>query len=92
MLRVSLQAMLAGDRVIAVIGVIAMSAAIFFWSADLTAGACGARWVGLFGLAAGLALVGALSMGLSTGGMMLALVAWAVWFVAIGVLMIQRKV
>jgi hypothetical protein len=95
MLRVSLQAMLAGDRVIAVIGVIAMSAAIFFWSADLTAGAGGARWVGLFGLAAGLALVGALSMGLahlSTGGMMLALVAWAVWFVAIGVLMIQRKV
>lgn len=96
MLRVALQAMWAGDRVIALIGVIAMSAAIFFWSADLTTGVGGARWAGLFGLAAGLApLVGAVSIGLvglNTGAMMLALVVWAVWFVAIGALMIQRKV
>jgi hypothetical protein len=96
MLRVALQVMLAADRVIAVIGLIAISAAIFFWSGDLIAGIGSARWVGLFGLSASsLALVGALSIGLvrvSTGAMMFALIAWAVWFVAIGTLMVQRNV
>jgi hypothetical protein len=95
-LRVALQAILAGDRVIAVIGVVAMSAAIFFWSADLILGVGGAGWAGFFGLAAGLApLVAAISVGLvpqNVGGMLFALLAWAVWFVTIGTLMIQRKV
>jgi hypothetical protein len=71
-----------------------MSAAIFFWSADLTSGVGGARWVGLAGLAAGLFPVAAtLSMGgLSTGAMMLALASWVVWLIAVGSLMIQRRV
>jgi hypothetical protein len=96
MLRIALQAMWAGDRVIVLIGVMAMSAAILFWSADLTTGVGVVRWAGLFGVAAGLApLVSALSrglVGLNTGGMMLAFGVWAVWFVGIGALMIQRKV
>jgi hypothetical protein len=93
-LRVMLQAILAGDHVIALIGVVAMSAAIVFWSADLAAQAGHARWAGLFGLMAGLApLVGAISLRqVSMEGMLLALLAWAIWFVAIGTLMIQRKV
>jgi hypothetical protein len=93
-LRAVLQAILAGDRVIALIGVVAMSAAIVFWSADLAAAGGSARWAGLFGVAAGMApLVGALSVGpANVAGMLLALLAWAVWFAVIGMLMIQRKV
>ena len=95
LLRMVLQAMLAADRVIAVIGALAMSAAIVSWSADLTSAAGGARRVGLFGSAAGLVPLAALSTGLihlDVHGMTLVLIAWTVWLVAIGVLMIQRNV
>ena len=96
MLRVALQAISAGDRVIAVIGAVAMSAAIFFWSADLAGADGAARWVGVAGLPAGLfpiiAVVSLGMSGVSTGGMMLGLASWVIWFIALGSLMIQRRV
>ena len=76
--------------------ILAMAAmAVFLWSADLARDRGPARWTGVLGLAAGAALVVALPTGighLDLAGMTLVLVVWTVWFVAVGTLMIQRKV
>jgi hypothetical protein len=95
MLAAAIRAMNAGVAVIAVVGALGMSAAIVLWSADLTASAGRTRWTGLFGLFAGAAPIVALATGgitLNTIGMTLVLASWVAWFVAVGALMIQRKV
>lgn len=95
MLRVALQVVFAGVRVVAAIGAIGMSAAVFFWSADLALARGVERWAGMFGLVAGGGAVLALASGtvrLDVGGMTLVLALWAAWFLAIGALMILRKV
>jgi hypothetical protein len=95
MLRITLQTLGSAVGVIAIIGALGMSAAVLLWSADLAADTGAARWTGVFGLVAGAGLVVALPTGiarLDVAGMTLVLVAWAVWFLAVGTLMIQRKV
>jgi hypothetical protein len=95
MLRITLQTFGSAVGVIAIIGALGMSAAVLLWSADLAADTGAARWTGVFGLVAGAGLVVALPTGivrLNVTGMTLVLVAWAVWFLGVGTLMIQRKV
>jgi hypothetical protein len=95
MFRVTMQTLSAGVGVIVMIGTIGMSIAVFLWSADLARDTGPARWTGVLGLVAGAGLVIALptAMGrLDLAGMTLVLVVWAVWFLAVGTLMIQRKV
>jgi hypothetical protein len=95
MLRVTMQTLSSGVGVIVMIGTIGMSIAVFLWSADLARDTGPARWTGVLGLVAGAGLVIALptAMGrLDLAGMTLVLVVWAVWFLAVGTLMIQRKV
>jgi hypothetical protein len=95
MLRITLQTLSSAVDVIVIIGAVAMSAAVLLWSADLAGERSAARWTGVFGLVAGAALVVALPTGigrLDVAGMTLVLVVWAVWFLAVGTLMIQRKV
>jgi hypothetical protein len=94
-LRITLQTFGSAVGVIAIIGALGMSTAVLLWSADLAADTGAARWTGVFGLAAGAGLVVALPTGiarLNVAGMTLVLVVWAVWFLAVGTLMIQRKV
>ena len=94
MLRVTMQTLSSGVGVIVMIGAIGMSVAVFLWSADLARDRGPARWTGVLGLVAGAGLVIALptAMGrLGLAGMTLVLVVWAVWFLAVGTLMIQRK-
>ena len=77
------------------IGAIGMSMAVFLWSADLARDRGAARWTGVLGLAAGAGPVIALPTGigrLDLAGMTLVLGVWTVWFLAVGTLMIQRKV
>lgn len=95
MLRVTMQTLSSGVGVIVIIGTLGMSIAVFLWSADLARDTGPARWTGVLGLVAGAGLVIALptAMGrLDLAGMTLVLVVWAVWFLAVGTLMIQRKV
>ena len=102
MLSASLQAIYSAVRVAEVLGAVGMSAAMFFWSADLcfssadlvrSSGA--ARPVGGLGLAAGAVLVTALLTGvarLDVTGMMLVSAVWCAWLVGVGTLMIFKKV
>jgi hypothetical protein len=95
MLRVTLQTLSSGVGVIVMIGSLGMSVAVFLWSADLARDTGPARWTGIPGLVAGAGLVIALPTGigrLDLAGMTLVLVVWAVWFLAVGTLMILRKV
>jgi len=95
MLRVALQPLASAVRVVEVIGAIGMSTAVFLWSADLTRTSGVARWTGVLGLLVGAAPIIALATGavrLNVVGMTLVLAAWAAWFLAVGVLMILRKV
>jgi hypothetical protein len=95
MLRVTLQALSSGIGVIVVIGTIGMSIAVFLWSADLARDTGPPRWTGVFGLVAGAGLVIAVPTAigpLDLAGMTLMLVVWAIWFLAVGTLMILRKV
>jgi hypothetical protein len=95
MLRVTLQTLSSGVGVIVMIGAIGMSIAVLLWSADLARDTGPARWTGVFGLVAGAGLVIALPTALGRldlAGMTLVLVVWAVWFLAVGTLMIQRRV
>ena len=95
MLRVTMQTLSSGVGVIVMIGTIGMSVAVFLWSADLARDTGPARWTGVLGLVAGAGLVIALPTAigrLDLAGMTLVLVVWAVWFLAVGTLMIQRKV
>jgi hypothetical protein len=94
-LRVTLQTLSSGVGVMVMIGTIGMSMAVFLWSADLARDTGPARWTGALGLVAGAGLVIALPAGigrLDLTGMTLVLVVWTVWFLALGTLMIQRKV
>ncbi len=94
-LRVTLQTLSSGVGVMVMIGTIGVSMAVFLWSADLARDSGPARWAGVLGLAAGAGLIIALptEIGrLDLAGMTLVLVVWAVWFFAVGTLMIQRKV
>jgi hypothetical protein len=95
MLRVTMQTLSSGVGVIVMIGTIGMSIAVFLWSADLARDTGPARWTGVLGLVAGAGLVIALPAGigrLDLTGMTLVLVVWAVWFLAVGTLMILRRV
>ena len=95
MLRVTLQVLSSAVGVIVMIGTIGMSLAVFLWSADLTREAGAARWTGVLGLVAGAALVIAVPTRiprLDATGMTLVVAAWAAWFLALGILMIRRKV
>jgi hypothetical protein len=95
MLRVTLQTLSSGVGMIVMIGAIGMSVAVFLWSADLVRDTGPARWTGVLGLVAGAGLVIALPAGigrLDLTGMTLVLVVWAVWFLAVGTLMILRRV
>jgi hypothetical protein len=95
MLRVTMQTLSSGVGMIVMIGTIGMSIAVFLWSADLARDTGPARWTGVLGLVAGAGLVIALptAMGrLDLAGMTLVLVVWAVWFLAVGTLMILRRV
>lgn len=94
-LGVALRALSSGVRVIAVIGAIGISAAVFLWSADLAPTRGPGRWASVLGLVAGGGPVIALAtgmVGLDLAGMTLVLAVWAVWFLAVGTLMILRKV
>ncbi|HEY5546960.1 MAG TPA: hypothetical protein VIK50_12985 [Gemmatimonadaceae bacterium] len=94
-LRVTLQTLSSGVGVIVMIGAIGMSVAVFLWSADLARDTGPARWTGVLGLVAGAGLVIALPTGigrLDLTGMTLVLGVWAVWFLAVGTLMILRRV
>jgi hypothetical protein len=94
-LRVTLQTLSSAVGVLVMIGTIGMSMAVFLWSADLARDTGPARSTGALGLAAGAGLVIALPAGigrLDLTGMTLVLVVWTVWFLALGTLMIQRKV
>ena len=95
MLRVAMQPLASAVRVIEVIGAIGMSTAVFLWSADLTQATGVVRWAGVLGVLVGAAPIIALATGavrLNVVGMTLVLTAWAVWFLAVGALMILRKV
>jgi hypothetical protein len=95
MLRAAFVALGAVIGVVTVIGSLGISAAMFFWSADLSRTAGALRWVGALGLAAGALLVLALLTGmvrLNLGGMTLLLAVWSGWFVGVGALMILRRV
>lgn len=95
MLRVTMQTLSSGVGVIVMIGTIGMSIAVFLWSADLARDTGPARWTGVLGLVAGAGLVIALPTAigrLDLAGMTLVLVVWAVWFLAVGTLMILRRV
>lgn len=95
MLRITLQTLSSAVRVIVMIATIGMSVAVFLWSADLARDTGPARWTGVLGLVAGAGLVIALPAGigrLDLAGMTLVLVVWAVWFLAVGTLMILRRV
>jgi hypothetical protein len=95
MLRVTMQTLSSGVGMIVMIGTIGMSIAVFLWSADLARDTGPARWTGVLGLVAGAGLVIALPAGigrLDLTGMTLVLVVWAVWFLAVGTLMILRRV
>jgi hypothetical protein len=95
MLSASLQTIYSAVRVAEVLGAVGMSAAIFFWSADLARGSGALRPIGGLGLAAGVVLVTALLTGvarLDVTGMMLVGAAWCAWLVGVGTLMILRKV
>jgi hypothetical protein len=68
---------------------------VFLWSADLARDRGPVRWTGVLGLIAGAGLVIAIpaEIGrLDLTGMTLVVVVWTVWFLALGTLMIQRKV
>ena len=94
-LRVTLQTLSSGVGVMVMIGTIGMSMAVFLWSADLARDRGPARWTGVLGLVAGASLVIALPAGiarLDLAGMTLVVVVWAAWFLAVGTLMIQRRV
>jgi hypothetical protein len=68
---------------------------MILWSADLIRTRGAVRWTGVLGTLAGAAPVIALSsdiLRLDVGGMTAVLASWAAWFVAVGALMIQRKV
>jgi hypothetical protein len=94
-LRVTLQTLSSGAGVIVMIGALGMSTAVFLWSADLARDTGAVRWTGVLGLAAGAGLVTALPTGigrLDVAGMTLVLVVWTVWLLAVGTLMILRKV
>ena len=95
MLRVTLQTLSSAVGVVVVIATVGMSLAVFLWSADLARGSGPVRWTGVLGLVAGAGLVIALPTGigrLDLTGMTLVLVVWAVWFLAVGTLMILRRV
>ena len=95
MLRITMQTLSSGVGVIVMIGAIGMSMAVFLWSADLARDTGSPRWTGVLGLVAGAGLVIALPAGigrLDLAGMTLVVVAWTVWFLAVGTLMILRKV
>ena len=94
-LRVTLQTLSAAVDVTVVIAAVGMSLAVFLWSADLARDAGAARWTGVLGLVAGAALVIAVPMGtprLDVTGMTLVMATWGAWFLALGALMIRRKV
>jgi hypothetical protein len=95
MRRITMQTLSSGIGVIVMIGAIGMSMAVFLWSADLARDTGSVRWTGVLGLVAGAGLVIALPAGtgrLDLAGMMLVVAAWTVWFLAVGTLMILRKV
>ena len=94
MLNAAFQTIYSAVRVAAVLGAVGMSAAMFFWSADL-ARSNGARPLGGLGLAAGAVLVTALLTGvarLDVTGMMLVSAVWCAWLIGVGTLMILRRV
>jgi hypothetical protein len=94
-LRITLQTLSSAVGIIAVIGAVGMSLAMVLWSVDLVRGAGAARWAGVFGLVAGTAVVIAVPTAivrLDVPGMTMVLAAWAVWFLAVGTLMILRRV
>jgi hypothetical protein len=95
MLSASLQTIYSAVRVAEVLGAVGMSAAMFFWSADLARSGGAVRPVGGLGLAAGAVLVTALLTGvarLDVAGMMLVGAVWCAWLVGVGTLMILRRV
>ena len=94
MLYAAFQTIYSAVRVVEVLGAVGMSAAMFFWSADL-ARSNGARSLGGLGLAAGAVLVTALLTGvarLDVTGMMLVSAVWCAWLIGVGTLMILRRV
>lgn len=95
MLRVALRVLGSGVNVIEVIGAIGMSAAVVLWSSDLALNKGVTRQAGVLGVAAGAGLLIALATGmmrLDVHGMMLVLALWTMWFLAVGALMIMRRV
>ena len=95
MLRVVLQVLNSGIDVIEVIGAVGMSAAVVLWSTDLALDTGVTRQAGVLGVAAGAGLVIVLATGmvdLDVRGMTLVLAIWTVWLVAVGALMMMRRV
>lgn len=95
MLRVALQPMSSAVRVIEIIGALGLSAAILLWSADLMRTEGAVRSAGVLGMAAGAALVIGLTseiVRLNVAGFTIVVALWAAWFLAVGALMIRRKV
>jgi hypothetical protein len=95
LLSVSLQTIYSAIHVAEILGAVGMSAAMFFWSADLARSSGPVRPVGGLGLAAGAVLVTALLTGvaqLDVSGMMLVGAVWCAWLAGVGTLMILGKV
>jgi hypothetical protein len=86
---------MAGNQALAKLGVIAMSSAIVLWAVALLHDARRARWLAIVGFATGLAPAIALLAGavrLDVHGMLLVIVAQALWNLAAGAELIRGKV
>ena len=84
-----------GNQALAKLGVAAMSAAIVLWSVALLHDRTRARWLAIVGFAAGLAPAIALFAGairLDVQGMLLVVVAQAIWNLAAGTELIRGRI
>jgi hypothetical protein len=84
-----------GNQALANLGVIAMSAAIVLWSVALLHDPARRRWLAIVGLVTGLAPAVALFSGaihLDVHGMMLVVLAQAIWNLAAGVMLIRGRI
>lgn len=98
-LQTILQVLGSAVDIVAVIGVAGMSTAVLLWSVDLLSARRAGRLLGVLGITVYTGtlvalLTGALTLsayGLSADGTIVALMAWALWFVAAGALMALGK-
>ncbi len=89
------RACMAGNQALAKLGVVAMSAAIVLWSLALLRDPARERWIAVVGFVTGLAPAIALFAGairLDVHGMLLVVVAQAIWNLAAGTALIRGRI